>query len=160
MICLPPPPPAHRMWDQLRNRHSLPWWILTTILLGLMFLAGHAAQPVRLILRNGDRLTGTIVEENTSRVILTNIVIGRVEIPVSQIEKREPIVAAVAAQPTTPPNTIAPAGLLCPRPSVEQSTRFEHLSNFSRTERITAAQFENRRAEILGPAPPAGPKRW
>jgi putative salt-induced outer membrane protein len=125
-----------------------------------MFLAGHAAQPVRLILRNGDRLTGTIVEENTSRVILTNIVIGRVEIPVSQIEKREPIVAAVAAQPTTPPNTNAPTGLLLPRPSVEQSKRFEELANLFRTERITAAQFEKRRAEILGPAPPAGPKRW
>jgi putative salt-induced outer membrane protein YdiY len=128
-------------------------------LLGLLFLPGHAAQPVRLILRNGDRLTGTIVDENATQVTLTNVVIGRVQVPVSQIEKREPIVATVA-QPTSPPHTNAPTGLLLPRPSVEQSKRFEELANLFRTERITAAEFEKRRAEILGPTPPAGPKRW
>ena len=127
-----------------------------------MFAHGRAAQPVHLVLRNGDRLTGTIVEEDATRVVLTNQVIGRVQVPVSQIEKREPVVVTVGAQPSYPPNTNAPSGLLLPRPSLEQSKRYEELVDLFKTGRITAGQFEKRRAEIFGPVVPGrgGPKQW
>jgi len=160
MICPRPACPVSRMSSPPRNRSILRWWGFVTVLVScLVSLTGHAAQPVQLLLRNGDRITGTIIEENASRVILTNHVVGRVQIPIDQIEKRQPVIAATT-QPSIPRNTNAPTGLLMPRPSVEQSKRFEELSQLFLTERISAAKFEKLRAEIFGPAPPAGPKRW
>src|SRR5690349_3095107 len=97
------------MWFRHRNKRTLRGWGFVAVLfcwLALPVGPGHAAQPVQLQLRNGDRLTGTIVEENATRVILTNHVIGRVQIPLSQIEKREPIVAATT--PSAARNTNAP----------------------------------------------------
>src|SRR5438093_556443 len=85
------------------------------ILLGLAWLAltlAGRADEVIFHLRNGDRITGAIISENSSEVILSTAFAGKITLPVSQIEKREkpPVPAAptvtkpeqAASKPTSP----------------------------------------------------------
>lgn len=52
------------------------------------------AQPVILYLRGGDRLTGTIVTQDTNRVVLSTKWSKEMIVPVSEILKREPLAAS------------------------------------------------------------------
>ena len=60
------------------------------------------AQTIVLHLRNGDRVTGTIVSENTNQVTLASPLFKEIVVPVAAIERRE-IVPAEAATPKPPP---------------------------------------------------------
>ena len=51
----------------------------------------HSADSVILLLRNGDRLTGTIVSQDTNRIVLSTPWIKELIVPLSQISKREPV---------------------------------------------------------------------
>src|SRR5689334_19011112 len=48
----------------------------------------HGATTI-LHLKNGDRIAGTIVSENTNHVVITTSWIKELSIPISQIDKRE-----------------------------------------------------------------------
>src|SRR3954452_13477472 len=53
--------------------------------------AAYSADSVILLLRNGDRLTGTIVSQDTNRIVLSTPWIKELTVPLSQISKREPV---------------------------------------------------------------------
>src|SRR5258707_7344479 len=68
----------------------------------LMVLALRAAgDEVTLLLRNGDRITGTVSNEDTNRVVLKTHWIKELIVPLSQISRREPV--PPAAKPPSPP---------------------------------------------------------
>jgi hypothetical protein len=74
------------------------------LLLLLLFTSGALqAESIILHLKNGDRIAGTIVSEDTNRVLITTPWIKELAVPPAQIERREKVVAA------TPPATNAPA---------------------------------------------------
>jgi len=78
---------------------------------------------VVLHLLNGDRIAGTILLETTNQVTLSNVWAKELVIPVSQIERREPVVNVVATNAPAPPssvaaNTNAPAAANPPPPLV------------------------------------------
>jgi hypothetical protein len=55
----------------------------------LLFTANSRAQSVILHLRNGDRITGTIIGEDSVKVVVSTPWSKELEVPLSQIEKRE-----------------------------------------------------------------------
>src|ERR1044071_1686514 len=66
-----------------------PWLMLC--LVGLVLLPGPAwTQSWHFLLRNGDRVSGTVVVETPLYLTITNSAIGKLVLPVAQIEKREP----------------------------------------------------------------------
>src|ERR1700733_3131988 len=71
--------------------------------LTLFFLATNAnAQSVILHLRNGDRIAGAIISENTNEVKLSTVWSRELTVPVAQIESREiQSASAVAAHIAT-----------------------------------------------------------
>jgi hypothetical protein len=83
------------------NLHSL------ARLLGLLFLLCNTAraQSVILHLRNGDRIAGTILSENTNSVTVSTVWIKELVVPLAQIERRELTTAeATAAKPSPDTN--------------------------------------------------------
>ncbi len=91
-------------------------WVLLAGLLPLQLLLG---QPATLHLRNGDRLTGTIATEDTNRVIIVTSWGKEIEIPVSEIVKREEAAAPAPPVPAPATNQVA-APAPAPKPSPPQ----------------------------------------
>src|SRR2546428_9476297 len=83
---------------------------LFLLLLFLLSATAHA-QPVVLHLKNGDRLAGTILSEDTNRVVISTTWIKELAIPLSEIASREKI--APETKPAPPPPVVTP-----PKPSV------------------------------------------
>jgi putative salt-induced outer membrane protein YdiY len=71
-------------------------FILSAALAACLTLAARAADNFIIHLRNGDRLTGKIVDENATELTLQTPTLGKITIPVGQILKREEIVATIA----------------------------------------------------------------
>jgi len=147
----------HRIWA---GRFSL------LRLVALVFFWGGlseelCAQQFQFFLRNGDRLTGSVVAEDKESVIITNGVIGRILIPAGQVERREAIAAVAPAAPAQAvavapaPPTTAPAGV-----SAAQQKRLDDLVQVYLARQISANEFERRQADILNPAKGPAPKRW
>jgi hypothetical protein len=64
---------------------------IAVALIGLALPAVCPADQVMLLLRNGDRITGTITSQDTNRVVLSTPWVKELIVPVSQISKREPV---------------------------------------------------------------------
>ena len=86
------------------------------LLIPVLALAGcltcARAQDVVIYLRNGDRVAGKIISEDTNQVVVSTVWIKELAIPVSQIERREtlpPGTLPTAAKPG-PTVTNAPPG--------------------------------------------------
>lgn len=90
------------------------------MLLAACLIIGEArGQNVILHLRNGDRIAGTILSENTNQVTLSNAWTSALSVPLAQIESREtpapvtnaaPAAAVAAAKPApaaAPTNAVA-----------------------------------------------------
>jgi hypothetical protein len=77
---------------------------------GMLFCTSVQAMDSFIIhLANGDRLTGTIVSENATNLLLDAGLLGKVSVPVSQISKREPLnPPASLPAPKTPPSSTGP----------------------------------------------------
>ena len=87
----------------LHRRRNL---ICCAFALAVLFLGNAArAQSVILHLRNGDRIAGTILSEDTNEVTVSNVWIKTLTVPLSQIKRREivpatPLVATTNKAPT------------------------------------------------------------
>jgi len=57
---------------------------------------------VVLYLRGGDRITGTIINENTNRLVLSTKWAKGITVPAGEILRREPLPAACEAKPSPP----------------------------------------------------------
>ena len=73
----------------LKKRLSDAWSILATVSLTLLLNAPAFGQGVIIHLKNGDRISGTILSETPSSVRLTNSFLGAFEVPIAEISKRE-----------------------------------------------------------------------
>jgi hypothetical protein len=60
------------------------------------------AEVIILHLKNGDRIAGTIISEDTNRVVITTTWIKELAVPVSEIERREPGAAVLQCSPVPP----------------------------------------------------------
>jgi hypothetical protein len=87
----------------LKKRLSDAWSLLATVSLTLLLNATAFGQGVVIHLKNGDRISGTILSETPSAVRLTNSFLGAFEVPVAEIAKREAQPAPVAAVITNAP---------------------------------------------------------
>jgi len=85
--------------------------------------SAYSADSVILLLRNGDRITGTIASQDTNRIVLTTPWIKELVVPLSQISKREPVPpaqkppspavgAGATAGPASPPLASKPPTLI------------------------------------------------
>src|SRR5437667_7609982 len=99
-------------------------------LLLLLFLCSTAlhAQTVILHLKNGDRLAGTILSEDTNRVLLSTTWIKELAVPLSEIASREKITSEtkpplLPTPVTPPPKAAAPSVVTNTGPSVLPSAR-------------------------------------
>ena len=75
--------------------------ICRALALTVLFLGLPAwSQSVILHLRNGDRIAGTILSENTNAVTLSTVWIKELVVPLAQIERRETPPASITAATT------------------------------------------------------------
>ncbi len=136
-------------------------WAAIAIAIATWLGSGLAAsaQQFQFYLRNGDRLSGTVVAEDKVSLIITNPLLGRILIPAAQLDRREPVAPTVVKAPPGP--TIAKATPTNPPPtlSAEQRKRLDDLTLVYMAGQISAAEFQSRRTTILSPGP-ARPKRW
>jgi hypothetical protein len=109
------------------RRVNLFCWAFALAVLLLGF--STRAQSVILHLRNGDRIAGTIVSENTNTVTLSTIWIKELVVPVSQIERREimpnpvvtttnTVITTTNAVPATGGTNVVPAVVKPVKPAV------------------------------------------
>ncbi|PYK98513.1 MAG: hypothetical protein DME19_12285 [Verrucomicrobia bacterium] len=80
------------------------------VLVWLVFLNACWAETVTLHLRNGDRVTGEMLSLDTDSVTITNRLLGKLAVPVAQVERLERKAAAQeAVKPAAVPSPTAPA---------------------------------------------------
>ena len=110
------------MMPKRRNRNpgsfSAGW---RPILVWFVLLNVCWAQPVTLLLRNGDRISGEMVSLDANNVTITNGLMGRIIIPFSQVANvqrksgsTEPLLPAAVAPPATNAPPPAPAAQATP----------------------------------------------
>src|SRR5580698_1582937 len=93
-ICPSLSPPPHRMTCRRRKLLEI---ICGAAALAVFFLPVKSrADIVILHLRNGDRITGAVIYDNTNEVTLFNAWSKEIVVPVSQIERRELVTNAPA----------------------------------------------------------------
>jgi putative salt-induced outer membrane protein YdiY len=105
------------------------------------------AQNVVLHLKNGDRLAGALVSEDTNRVVISTSWIKDLAVPIAQIASREiiPPVPPAPKPAVQPAPTVAAQTTNVPTPAVTNSTSVAK----SKTPVVAAA-----------PPPSPKPKRW
>ncbi|MEK7707524.1 MAG: hypothetical protein AAB380_05960, partial [Verrucomicrobiota bacterium] len=100
------------------------------------------AENVVLHLRNGDRIAGTIVAEDTNRVVLATSWIKELPVPLSAIQGRDLVTNAVTT------NVVAEAKLAVPAP------------NSAATNIVAAAKATPPAGAITPASKPPKPKLW
>ena len=83
-----------------------PGWALLLLLVAT--LGPLRAETIVLHLKNGDRIAGAILSEDTNRVLITTAWIKELAVPVAQIERREAVPAGAAAPKTNALASVAP----------------------------------------------------
>jgi putative salt-induced outer membrane protein YdiY len=162
---MPPRPGSKSRLNCSGAAHRRGLHVYFRLLAALLLTAGVEAgsglglglgQEFHFILRNGDRLTGTVVAEDAVNVIITNSLLGRVLIPAAQLQRREPAPPSVATVPAPQPVKLTNAP---PALTPEQKKRLDGLLQVFMAGQISGAEFQRRRESILAPRPP-GPKHW
>ena len=110
-------------------------------------------------LRNGDRVTGTVVSEDPQQVTLASALLGKVVLAVAEIERREKLPASPAGAPSTPSDAAVAAAvqraatadtsLAASGLSASQQRRLGELVEMYRREKVTPGEYQERRARIL-----------
>ena len=93
------------------NFHRWQRLAFSALLLLVIFTFGELqAETIILHLKNGDRIAGTIVSEDTNRVLITTAWIKDLAVPLGQIERREKLLVAAPQTtnaPAAPANVVA-----------------------------------------------------
>src|SRR4051812_43644314 len=108
------------------KRLNLNWLCWAVMVAAFTMVNAAPAQNVILHLRNGDRIAGTIISENTNQVTVSTVWIKELSIPLAQIERRElsatnavqaartvtsaPVVTTVVTNKLAATNTVVAAG--------------------------------------------------
>jgi putative salt-induced outer membrane protein len=114
------------------------------------------AEELRIHLRNGDRVSGSLVSEDKVQITLTNAVLGRMVVPLAQIERRERITNSV-------PTTLATGMTRTNTPAADAAAvdagavqRLRELSAGYVAGRVSSESYHRQRAELLATLGPAG----
>lgn len=129
-----------------RNRNKLPAWL--ALIAAHCCLGSGFAQPIVVHLRNGDRLTGYLVTEEAGQIIITNAVLGRLALPLAQVERREWRTNQIAAvhSPASPTNMVPPAESLLP--PLAQG-RLKELQASYLAGQLSAEEYHRQRAKLM-----------
>lgn len=137
----------------LKKRLSDAWSLPAIMLWALLLVARAAAQDIVIHLHNGDRLTGKLVSETTNTVTLTNIFLGNIQIPVTQIKLRE---AVPPATPSAPPTAAVPTTNV--PPTVATAPSGTNVPPSTNVVAKTTPPPELKAKEPKGPMTPANPE--
>jgi Protein of unknown function, DUF481 len=142
-----------------RNNSPLRDSLALLFLAGWLLAASAQGQSVILHLRNGDRLSGQLLAEEPARLTLTNSILGRVVIPLTEITRRESLTNAVGTLATVSPSAAtnkpaAPALV----PALQK--KLNDLQTIYAAGVLSAGEFQRQRSQIVNPPQPSGPKRW
>jgi hypothetical protein len=92
-------------------------------LVACIIIGAARGQNVILHLRNGDRIAGTILSENTNQVTLSNAWTSALSVPLAQIESREIPAPKTNAAPATAVSAAKPAPAATPTNAVDATLR-------------------------------------
>ena len=101
-----------------KRKRSVNHWLLC-ICAPLLLIQPLRAADFVLQLRNGDRLTGSIVSESATELVLQTKSLGAIKIPIGEIKKRDtaaptgsppedPLITSNTVSNVTPPAQAAP----------------------------------------------------
>ncbi|MEK7685591.1 MAG: DUF481 domain-containing protein [Verrucomicrobiota bacterium] len=130
--------PAH----SLLLRRALHGWVL----IWLLSLTSGWSQTLILHLRNGDRLSGLVLSEDAGQLTLTNPALGKVVVPISQIERREKLPAYESGKPVE--RASVPTVETAPKPAIKPDSK------------SPAAPHTTAPKTLAESVPAKGPKRW
>jgi hypothetical protein len=94
-------------------------------------------QTVLLQLRNGDRVSGNLIGEAGGQITLSNAILGKIAVPVAQVERRTTNVVAVAASSASP--ALTPAA----------QRRLNELFASYLANQISPAEFHRQRSKVV-----------
>ena len=98
------------------------------VIIGLCWVGAAWSQSVVLQLKNGDRLTGTIVTEDTNRIVITTKWAKDLAVPAAEITRREtnasPLI--VVAPPSSPAPAAPTAAAMMPAPPALKPSNPKH----------------------------------
>jgi len=149
----------------MRSRRSLEV-IFCLILLVFGILCQVRAETVIFHLKNGDRLAGTILREDTNQVLITTTWIKELAVPLDQIVSREKGPAELAgtnAPQTLPSVATAPATNVPPLTNAVQvagSTNAVPVTGLSNATPATVSSNVVAKLTPSAPVKPTAPKRW
>ena len=124
--------------------------VLVLVAVGILCCSAGGAQEIQVVLRNGDRLTGTLVTEDALRVTLTNGLLGRFVVPTALIERR-----VLVGTPAVPKPPAKPTGALTggpPSPAATDTTivkRIAELEDSYRSNKITSLEYHRERSKLV-----------
>ena len=132
-----------------RNRAVRFFWLCCTLCAGFHFHGTTEAQSILLHLRNGDRLSGSLIAEEAASLTISNSILGKVAVPLAQIEKRESLTnAAVAVQAiTTITNVVVASPALALPPVAEK--RLVELQTAYVTGQISSEEYHRQRSKMI-----------
>jgi hypothetical protein len=117
--------------------------------------AAGAADTVLLKLRNGDRITGTLLADEPGRVVLRSPVLGKVKVPRSEIEN-------LTQQPEAVPALTPPSPNAATKPDAAPAATADSGSPPAAAE-ATEPRAKRQRTKTkppTDPGAPKAPKRW
>ncbi len=94
-------------------------------------------------LRNGDRVTGVVLVETPLYVTITNAVVGKLILPVAQIEKREPVLAVPIIPSLVATNKPVATAVVIPQ------KKLDDLNAAYLAGQISALEFHRQRALLI-----------
>ena len=111
-------------------------------------------KPFRLHLRSGDRISGTIVRETAAALTLSNAILGTLTLPLSQIERREPLLAlpvlpATAAMTATNQPAAPGANTLVAEADPVTRRRLNDLLAAYLSGHLSTEQYHRQRAKLI-----------
>ncbi len=129
----------------------------------LVLAAGHfclgaaLGQPILLHLRNGDRVSGSLLAEEAGQITITNAILGRIALPLSQVERREWITnnLSLAQSPGAQTNVAGATPLPVLPPLVQK--RLSELQAVYLAGQLSAQEYHQQRSKILAEAASLAP---
>jgi len=131
------------------GRNKLLQHLCLWLIAGLGLPERASGQPTLIHLRNGDRLSGNLVAEEPGSITISNAILGRVVLPLAQVQQREPItnIVAMTIQSGAPTNAIQAAKPLTVTPAFQ--AKLAALQATYVTGRISSEEYQRQRAKLV-----------
>lgn len=109
-------------------------------------------QSVLLHLRNGDRLSGRVLSEELGQITISNAILGRMVLPLAQIERRELVTndTVLAKSPVAQTNLPVASPVPPLPPSLQK--QMNHLQAVYLAGQVSAEEYQRQRARLLSEA--------